>query len=172
MESFVTHYVWKQPDQIDDSANNPVVNHLSPNCSGNQIRKRLANRLNEMTDRRRRLIKYNYKKEEKQHLFESQYPETIRRKEQVIHKFSSVQLEDLLNNSTKNVAQEVVTCLIPRRGEGVLVALEGHTSTPNMSQSQKNKLMTKAHRSSASQGTHSAASGANDRDHRTQATPS
>ena len=49
-----------------------------------QMKKRLANRLNEMTDRRRRMIKYNYKKEEKQHLFETQYPETIRRKEQVI----------------------------------------------------------------------------------------
>jgi hypothetical protein len=35
-----------------------------------------------------------------------------------------LQLEDLLNNSTKNVAQEVVTCLIPKRGEGVLVTLE------------------------------------------------
>ena len=30
-----------------------------------QMKKRLANRLNEMTDRRRRLIKYNYKKEDK-----------------------------------------------------------------------------------------------------------
>jgi len=89
------------------------------------MRKRLANRLNEMTDRRRRLIKYNYKKEDKQHLFEAQYPETIRRKEQVIQKFSSLQLEELLNSSTKNVAQEVVTCLIPRRGEGVLVTVEG-----------------------------------------------
>ena len=59
------------------------------------------------------MIKYNYKKEDKQHLFEAQYPDTIRRKEQVIHKFSSQQLEELLNNSTKNVAQEVVTCLIP-----------------------------------------------------------
>lgn len=51
---------------------------------------RLVNRLNEMIDRRRRLIKYNYKKEEKSHLFEAQYPETIRRKEQVIQKFSSL----------------------------------------------------------------------------------
>ena len=34
-----------------------------------------------MTDRRRRLIKYNYKKEEKSDLFEIEYPETIRRKE-------------------------------------------------------------------------------------------
>jgi len=57
-----------------------------------------------------------------------------------------MQLEELLNNSTKNVAQEVVTCLIPRRGEGVLVLLEGQTT-----QASKNKLMTKAHRSSNSQ---------------------
>ena len=93
-----------------------------------QIRKRLAHRLKEMTDRRRRLIKYNFKKEEKAHLFEAQYPDTIRRKEHVIAKFSNQQLEELLNNSTKNVAQEVVTCLIPRRGEGVLVTLENQTS--------------------------------------------
>ena len=117
-----------------------------------QMKKRLANRLNEMTDRRRRLIKYNYKKEDKQHLFEAQYPETIRRKEQVIQKFTSLQLEELLNSSTKNVAQEVVTCLIPRRGEGVLVILEGHLPAHSLAAPSKNKLMTKAHRSSASQG--------------------
>lgn len=117
-----------------------------------QMKKRLANRLNEMTDRRRRLIKYNYKKEDKQHLFEAQYPETIRRKEQVIQKFTSLQLEELLNSSTKNVAQEVVTCLIPRRGEGVLVILEGCLPAHQLVAPGKNKLMTKAHRSSASQG--------------------
>ena len=103
-----------------------------------------------MTDRRRRLIKYNYKKEEKQHLFEQQYPETIRRKEHVINKFTSIQLEELLNNSTKNVAQEVVTCLIPRRGEGVLVSLEGNATGSAPNSVQKNKLMNKAHRSSNS----------------------
>ena len=30
----------------------------------------------------------------------------------------------MLNNSTKNVAQEVVSCLIPKKGEGVLVLLD------------------------------------------------
>ena len=105
-------------------------------------------------------------------MFESQYPETIRRKEQVIHKFSSQQLEELLNNSTKNVAQEVVTCLIPRRGEGVLVALEGNLPNSQLSQSQKNKLMTKARRSSASQGTYSAATGTASDQHRGHGTPS
>ena len=147
VDKFVTHYVWKQPDQLD-------LNLTSGTTINHQIRKRLVNRLNEMTDRRRRLIKYNYKKEENAHLFESQYPETIRRKEQVILKFSSVQLEELLNNSTKNVAQEVVTCLIPRRGGGVLVTLESQKNSSAESETlntqSKNKLMSKAHRSSAS----------------------
>jgi len=49
----------------------------------------------------------------------------IKKKEEVIHKFSNVQLEDLLNNSTKNVAQEVVSCLIPKKGEGVLMIFDG-----------------------------------------------
>ena len=82
MEKFVTHYVWKQPDQVNDPSIHP--NATSPSLGGQTgqvMRKRLANRLTEMTDRRRRLIKYNYKKEEKTHLFESQYPETIRRKD-------------------------------------------------------------------------------------------
>lgn len=77
-----------------------------------------------MTDRRRRLIKYMYKKENRLDQFEVSYPDTIKRKDDVIHRFSSLQLEELLNNSTKNVAQEVVTCLIPKKGEGVLVMIE------------------------------------------------
>lgn len=123
IEKFVTHYVWKQPDTVEQNASASSPGLLSANP---QIRQRLINRLTEMVDRRRRLIKYNFKKEDKAALFETSYPETIRRKEQVIQKFTSVQLEELLNNSTKNVAQEVVTCLIPRRGEGILVSLEGH----------------------------------------------
>ena len=92
--------------------------------SVNPMQTRLNNRLSEMTDRRRRLIKYMFKKDNKLDQFESQYPLTIKKKDEVIHKFSSLQLEELLNNSTKNVAQEVVTCLIPKKGEGVLVTLE------------------------------------------------
>lgn len=81
-----------------------------------------------MTDRRRRLIKYMYKKEERLVAFDAEYPETIRRKQEVTNKFSSLQLEDLLNNSTKNVAQEVVTCLIPRKGDGVLCNFDAATA--------------------------------------------
>ena len=104
------------PDLPQEGADSMHDNHM--------MRERLSNRLSEMTDRRRRLIKYMFKKESKNEQFESQYPIMIRRKDEVIQKFTSYQLEELLNNSTKNVAQEVVTCLIPKRGEGVLVTLE------------------------------------------------
>lgn len=114
MEKFISHYVWHMPDSNGQDAAN----------STNLVQQRLANRLGEMTDRRRRLIKYMFKKEGRLEQFEQQYPVTIRRKDEVIHRFSSLQLEELLNNSTKNVAQEVVTCLIPKKGEGVLVMLE------------------------------------------------
>ena len=65
---------------------------------------RLQNRLNEMLHRRRRLIKYQFKKENKIEQFETVYPSQIQRKEEVIKKFTDLQLEELLNNSTKNVA--------------------------------------------------------------------
>lgn len=116
MEKFISHYVWHQPDMVDGEGL-PA-----------QMPQRLGNRLTEMTDRRRRLIKYMFKKEGRIEQFESQYPLTIRKKQEVINKFSSGQLEELLNNSTKNVAQEVVTCLIPKRGEGVLTSLEKRNS--------------------------------------------
>lgn len=49
------------------------------------------------------------------------------KKTQVVYKFSSVQLEDLLKSSTKNVAHEVVSCMIPAYeggDQGLLVELE------------------------------------------------
>lgn len=39
-------------------------------------------------------------------------------------KFSVQQLEELLYNGTKNVAQEVVMCLITAKGDGVLSQME------------------------------------------------
>lgn len=72
-------------------------------------------RLKEMLDRRRRLIKYMQKKEGKPSSgeeFEMSYEISIKKKNIVIAKFSSTQLEELLKQSTKNVAQEVVSCLL------------------------------------------------------------
>ena len=61
-------------------------------------------RLNEMQDRRRRLIRYIFKKEGKMEEFNQTFTESIEKKALVISKFSSKQLEQLLTSSTKNVA--------------------------------------------------------------------
>ena len=55
MEKFISHYVWHLPDLSEAQVNN----------SDTRVQSRLNNRLNEMTDRRRRLIKYMFKKENK-----------------------------------------------------------------------------------------------------------
>jgi len=69
-----------------------------------------------MQERRRRLIKYLYKKEGKLNEFEEGFQQSIAKKSTIIKKFTSIQLEDLLRTSTKNVAQEVVSSLIPAQG--------------------------------------------------------
>lgn len=78
-----------------------------------------------MQERRRRLIKYLYKKEGKLNEFEAGFQQSIQKKSTIIKKFSSIQLEDLLRTSTKNVAQEVVSSLIPPQGGlGVLADVQ------------------------------------------------
>ena len=62
------------------------------------------------------MIKYLYKKDGKLSEFEEGFQQSIQKKLAIIKKFSSVQLEDLLRTSTKNVAQEVVSSLIPPNG--------------------------------------------------------
>lgn len=64
----------------------------------------MESRLKEMQDRRRRLIKYLYKREEKLDQFESGYKEQVEKKSAIVEKFSGEQLEELLRTSTKNVA--------------------------------------------------------------------
>lgn len=85
---------------------------------------RLENRLNEMLERRRRLLKMLFKNEGRLQMFHEQYPDIVKRKKEVIEKFDSKELEHLLSNSTKNVAQEVVGCLIPGKGKGILNEIE------------------------------------------------
>lgn len=61
MEKFVTHYVWHLPDAAKPAADADLHGH----ASGNVMERRLTNRLSEMMDRRRRLIKYMFKKDNK-----------------------------------------------------------------------------------------------------------
>ena len=91
--------------------------------------------MNEMLDRRRRLIKYTLKNEREsmggkdEFNADSAYKELITKKNSVVTRFSSLQLEDLLTSSTKNVAHEVVSCMIPKPGDsGLLIILENEVS--------------------------------------------
>lgn len=121
IEKFITHYVWYQQDKggSEESAK-------ASSQPGNQpgLTERLQNRLNEMLERRRRLLKQIFKNEGKFQKFHEQFPTIIQRKKEVIQKFEAIELEHLLSNSTKNVAQEVVGCLIPAKGKGILNQLE------------------------------------------------
>ena len=113
IEKFITHYVWHSQDRR--KVEGPMTSLIE----------RLEGRLNEMQERRRRLIKYLYKKEGKLDEFEEGFHQSISKKSTIIKKFSSIQLEDLLRTSTKNVAQEVVSSLIPPQGGlGVLAQVE------------------------------------------------
>lgn len=133
LEKFITHYVWHQQDRRSNPETNPMVLQ-------NQIPYwfRLEGRLTEMQERRRRLIKYLYKKEGRLHEFEEGYKQSIAKKSTIIKKFTSMQLEDLLRTSTKNVAQEVVSSLIPSNGGmGVLADIERSLSNQQASASIK-----------------------------------
>jgi hypothetical protein len=82
-------------------------------------------RLTEMHERRRKLIKYIYKKEGRIHMFEESYKQSITQKQGIIKKFGAMQLENLLRTSTKNEAQQVVSTLIPiTGGSGILAEIE------------------------------------------------
>jgi hypothetical protein len=57
-----------------------------------------------MKERRKRLVKLNYKKDGRLAEFEHGFKTLMLKKTQIIRKFSNSQLENLLKTSTKNVA--------------------------------------------------------------------
>lgn len=65
LEKFITHYVWHSQDKKSNPTEASKL--YSPYWQ------RLEGRLNEMQERRRRLIKYLYKKDGKLHEFEEGY---------------------------------------------------------------------------------------------------
>jgi hypothetical protein len=49
-------------------------------------------------------------------VYESQVKDIVAKKQTVVGRFTISQLEDLLTSSTKNIAHEVVSCMIPVTG--------------------------------------------------------
>jgi hypothetical protein len=104
---FVNHPVWHT--KSDDTQNQVEERTVSP--GGKPYWVLMESRLAEMLDRRRRLIRYMLKKEGKIQSgskdtseFDVLFKEAIAKKNNVVHRFSSSQLEELLKTSTKNVA--------------------------------------------------------------------
>jgi hypothetical protein len=84
-----------------------------------------------MKERRKRLLRSLYKKElttgplrkgkdELSAEFEKEYELKEQQKNVIIQALSALELEDMLRTSTKNVAHEVVSCLVEVTGRGVL----------------------------------------------------
>lgn len=84
IEKFITHYVWHSQDAVQGEKIKHGQRYQTP------FWVRLQGRLNEMQERRRRLIKYLYKKEGKLHEFEEGFQQSISKKSNIIKKFSSV----------------------------------------------------------------------------------
>lgn len=120
-----------------------------------------------MKERRKRLLKSLYKKENPQHViiapapqtaagnngnssknnpnpaghptltqagqidFEKEYELKEEQKNVIIQGFSAAQLEEMLRTSTKNVAYEVISCLIEANGRGVLTEIIKWLTTCN-----------------------------------------
>ena len=71
IEKFITHYVWHSQDPVANDKIKHGQRYQTPYWV------RLQGRLNEMQERRRRLIKYLYKKEGKLNEFESGFQNSI-----------------------------------------------------------------------------------------------
>lgn len=84
LDRFITHYVWHSQDRRNEGTAN------DRNTAGSPFWFRLEGRLNEMQERRRRLIKYLYKKEGKLHEFEEGFKQSITKKSAIIRKFTSI----------------------------------------------------------------------------------
>ena len=63
---FISHYVWHQPDRVD-------VHSKMSTVQSQTLWARIHNRINEMKERRRRLVKLQYKKEGRLQDFERGY---------------------------------------------------------------------------------------------------
>lgn len=99
VELFIGYYVWHTPD-------------LKNSKPSSTLWQRLEARLQEMRDRRKRLVKSVYKKEGRLGEFEKGYAKMASQKLGVLNNFNSIKLEEMLKNSQKNVAQQVVSLLL------------------------------------------------------------
>ena len=78
-----------------------------------------------MKDRRKRLLKIQFKNNGNLKNFTSEFTALLRRKQEVLSRFDTSKLENLLKESTKSTALELVQTLLPSISEhGILSDIE------------------------------------------------
>ena len=78
-----------------------------------------------MKDRRKRLLKIQFKNNGNLKNFTSEFTALLRRKQEVLSRFDTSKLESLLKESTKSTALELVQTLLPSISEhGILSDIE------------------------------------------------
>jgi hypothetical protein len=117
--NFITHYVWHNEDVTTSS-----------------LPERLSNRLNEMILRRKKLLKSLCKKEilsgkEGSNTINSMIEERENQKASLLQNFTIVYLEEMLKSTTKSIARDVVSTLIPSDYPGVLLQIDKMAKAAN-----------------------------------------
>ena len=123
---FITHYIWQMPDKVDINAKGTVQSSHS-SVIPVSFWVRIQNRIKEMKERRKKLIRIQLKSQSNQREPNTaEYTALIKRKHEVLKKFDSTKLESTLRESTKSAALELVLTLLPDTSKhGILIDLEG-----------------------------------------------
>ena len=116
IENFINHYVWHNSDIVEG-----------------KLWERLQNRLGEMILRRKKLLKSLCKKEalasnpnskDALILIPSMIEERENQKSSLLENFTVGYLEEMLKSTTKSIARDVVSTLIPYENSGTLLIIE------------------------------------------------
>lgn len=122
IEKFITHTVWHGSD--------------SRRKDNNKIWQRVESRLIEMKERRRRMAAPNGSKR-RGTSSERDYDVAEENKLSAIRGFSAQQLEEMLKNSSKNAAQDIIACLFEADGRGMLTEIIKWLATKASSKKRK-----------------------------------
>jgi len=87
---------------------------------------RIQNRITEMKERRKKLIRMQLKSQSNhRERNTAEFTALIKRKQEVLNRFDSTKLENILQDSTKSAALELVLTLLPTSSKhGILIDLE------------------------------------------------
>ena len=123
---FISHFVWQMPDKVDHHLGQGKKGTRAGTKNTASYQTRIQNRIIEMKDRRKRLLRQQYKTSQSSTSnFAKEYTALIAEKRKTLAKLDSSSLEHALKESTKAAALELVLTLLPQASKhGILIDLE------------------------------------------------